>query len=246
MFIRITTSSGQRVNLDFGGYRRIRNVADRVAAAYIFQAAKEFSGRPVSAEYVDLSVFTVINQKALEMDLVKALKNDTSPEAVSAAARVFVAPQTSRLPEDSFLSYETVEKVPDLVRIQSLDTADRAKTVIMFPNTDDGRRLLRAFVEYADLFDLQPVALTGVSGADYDIAWEEATYNCPRVAYAAAIDEMAEARRVSELAPRAKTEAAASGRRADSRKPEGASFNRFDVNNFSSGSTASEDPNDDE
>lgn len=60
-------------------------------------------------------------------------------------------------------------------------------------------RLLKAVVEYADLFSVNLAVLTGVPGSDYDVAFDQVTWSLDRVGYDALVLEAASMDRMERL-----------------------------------------------
>lgn len=60
-------------------------------------------------------------------------------------------------------------------------------------------RLLKAVVEYADLFGVDLAVLTGVPGCDYDVPFDQATWSLDRVGYDALVLEASSMDRMEQL-----------------------------------------------
>lgn len=60
-------------------------------------------------------------------------------------------------------------------------------------------RLLKAVVEYADLFGVDLAVLTGVPGCDYDVPFDQATWSLDKVGYDALVLEASSMDRMEQL-----------------------------------------------
>lgn len=60
-------------------------------------------------------------------------------------------------------------------------------------------RLLKALVEYADLFGVELAVLTGVPGCDYDVPFDQVTWSLDRVGYDALVLEATSMDRMEQL-----------------------------------------------
>lgn len=60
-------------------------------------------------------------------------------------------------------------------------------------------RLLKAIVEYADIFSVDLAVLTGVPGCDYDVAFDQTTWSLDRIGYDALVLEAASMDRMERL-----------------------------------------------
>lgn len=60
-------------------------------------------------------------------------------------------------------------------------------------------RLLKAMVEYADLFGVELAVLTGVPGCDYDVPFDQATWSLDKIGYDALVLEASSMDRMERL-----------------------------------------------
>lgn len=192
---------------------------------------------PVLVHRCDVGTIDVINTFAMEkhMDLITHLDPaaaKTLVQAESPADRFFIAPSAGNLPVDDLFEYVDVLSIDDVIKVITKAKAEDNKVVAVFDVSNDSvARLLTVLCEYSDLFNCEPTVITGITGADYSIKWEEATFNKPRISYIEIVDTVAEAKRVADITPKEKGEKAKVQRsvKLGAKSPE---FNKFNVNLF--------------
>jgi len=199
------------------------------SAPYVFQRLRKLPicKHAVIAHYLESGDFVTINQDQA-MDILQALgRNTISRSAPQSEVRVMVCPQTDVVPDDGVFDFRTVESVKDL--LADFDNT----TILMFPATDIGKRLLEMFVSYADVVKVQPVVVTGIPRADYSIEFESVTFPAPKISYHEAFEAgVTKTNDAIKTARSDKSEAGRSSRRETKLEDGGGVFTKFDVQSF--------------
>lgn len=98
-----------------------------------------------------------------------------TPEQANDAVRVlYVCPDLDKKPDDGLLNYTTFDVFGDLLKVAE------HSVVLIRP---DQFNVLKAVEHYGPVLGLDFKVLTGVAGADYDAAFDDATWSFERVAY---------------------------------------------------------------
>lgn len=120
------------------------------------------------------------------------------PKVVVEKRTIFVAPSTGELPDDGFLAYQTVETIQDF-----LTAPDRC--VVMLK--EEQYKWVRIPMDYSVNTNMELRVLTGIANATYSVAFDEATWDIEKVAYAPFISELSNASDIAnQLAAENRTE----------------------------------------
>jgi len=95
---------------------------------------------------------------------------------------LLIAPITEQLPDDGILEYVTVESIYDFAKFTA------GSVVLVRSEAFD---MLRVVSENSKWFGVTLKQLTGVPGADYNVAFDQVVWNLERVAYAPLVSELA-------------------------------------------------------
>lgn len=98
-----------------------------------------------------------------------------------------ICPAGAISPTDGLLDFATVETVSDLIMARPVNA------VLMF--REESRDLLKCLVEYADLFGVEPVLLSGVPALNYPAEFEADCWELRRVPYHTVVNDLLEADR---------------------------------------------------
>lgn len=153
-----------------------------------------FDAVTVTVTYPRLHRSVIINQnlvqpeKELFMDL-SHLYADRPVTKIDALPQRMLAPLPNVVPEDSIVTYTTVETLKDV-----LDAPPQA--VLLF--AEDRMELLEVVVAHPQLVGFTSYVLSGLPTADYNAAFESKTYTLERVAYPSLINDLIERKRTAE------------------------------------------------
>lgn len=106
------------------------------------------------------------------LDREKAAK--ASEQSDGSARVLYICPDLDKKPDDGLLNYTTFDVFADLLKIAE------HSVVLVRP---DQFNVLKAVEHYGPVLGLDFKILTGVAGADYSAAFDDATWSFERVAY---------------------------------------------------------------
>lgn len=104
-----------------------------------------------------------------------------APQKEATQRKFFVAPLADKLPDDGMLQYYPVESVYDLT-----NAPDRCVLVFSVAAIP----VLKCICENTVLFNVDMLYLSGVPGAEYTAAFDEAAWNLTRCAYAPLLSDL--------------------------------------------------------